>query len=159
MWRRVRDLHAFLFSLRGTEKRNQGIRQVCALAHAQAPGLCGHDSNPEPIIQKAPAGRQELFVWRRVRDLNPSTGVTGLRDFECCLSLADTRLEQVVTGSLVKCRKPRRRKGLRTFRPVSARGDSNRPKVQIKPRSCVKCRRSCAFARSQARKQRPRQHR
>ena len=36
-------------------------------------------------------------------------------DFECCLSLADTRLEQVVTGSLVKCRKPRRRKGLRTF--------------------------------------------
>ena len=78
-------------------------------------------------------------------------------DFECCLSLADTRLEQVVTGSLVKCRKPRRRKGLRTFRPVSARGDSNRPKVQIKPRSCVKSLRSCAFARSQARKQRPQQ--
>ena len=63
----------------------------------------------------------------------------------------------VVTGSLVKCRKPRRRKGLRTFRPVSARGDSNRPKVQIKPRSCVKSLRSCAFARSQARKQRPQQ--
>ena len=82
---------------------------------------------------------------------------TDLLDFECCLSLADTRLEQVVTGSLVKCRKPRRRKGLRTFRPVSARGDSNRPKVQIKPRSCVKSLRSCAFARSQARKQRPQQ--
>ena len=54
-------------------------------------------------------------TWRRVRDLNPGTGVAGLRDFECCLSLADTRLEQIVTGSLVKCRKPRRRKGLRTF--------------------------------------------
>jgi len=80
-------------------------------------------------------------------------------DFECCKTLADSRLEQVVSGHFVKRQKRRRRKGLRTFRPVSARGDSNRPKVQIKPRSCVKSLRSCAFARSQARKQRPRQHR
>ena len=80
-------------------------------------------------------------------------------DFECCKTLADSRLEQVVSGHFVKRQKRRRRKGLRTFRPVSARGDSNRPKVQIKPRSCVKSLRSCAFARNQARKQRPRQHR
>ena len=80
-------------------------------------------------------------------------------DFECCKTLADSRLEQAVMGRFVKRQKRRRRKGLRTFRPVSARGDSNRPKVQIKPRSCVKSLRSCAFARSQARKQRPRQHR
>ena len=79
--------------------------------------------------------------------------------YECCKTLADSRLEQVVSGHFVKRQKRRRRKGLRTFRPVSARGDSNRPKVQIKPRSCVKNLRSCAFARSQARKQRPRQHR
>ena len=78
-------------------------------------------------------------------------------DFECCKTLADSRLEQVVSGHFVKRQKRRRRKGLRTFRPVSARGDSNRPKVQIKPCSCVKSLRSCAFARSQARKQRPRQ--
>lgn len=82
-----------------------------------------------------------------------------LPDFECCKTLADSRLEQVVSGHFVKRQKRRRRKGLRTFRPVSARGDSKRPKVQIKPRSCVKSLRSCAFARSQARKQRPRQHR
>ena len=80
-------------------------------------------------------------------------------DFECCKTMADSRLEQAVMGRFVKRQKRRRRKGLRTFRPVSARGDSNRPKVQIKPRSCVKSLRSCAFARSQARKQRPRQHR
>ena len=79
--------------------------------------------------------------------------------FECCKTLADSPPEQVVTGRFEKCRKPRRRKGLRTIRPVSVRGDSNRPKVQIKPRSCVKSLRSCAFARSQARKQRPRQRR
>ena len=78
-------------------------------------------------------------------------------DFECCLSLADSRPEQVASGRFVKRRKPRRRKGLRTFRPVSARADLNQPRVQIKPRSCVKSLRSCAFARSQARKQRSRQ--
>lgn len=81
----------------------------------------------------------------------------GLPDFECCKTLADSRLKQVVTGSLVKCRKPRRRNGLRTFQPVSARADLNQPRVQIKPRSCVKSLRSCAFARNQARKQRPQQ--
>ena len=78
-------------------------------------------------------------------------------DFECCKTLADSPLEQVVSGRFVKGRKPRRRKGLRTFRPVSARADLNQPRVQIKPRSCVIFLRSCAFARSQARKQRPRQ--
>ena len=83
----------------------------------------------------------------------------GSTDFECCKTLADSPLEQVVSGRFVKGRKPRRRKGLRTFRPVSARADLNQPRVQIKPRSCVKSRRSCAFARSQARKQRPRQRR
>ena len=61
--------------------------------------------------------------------------------------------------TLLRAQKPRRRKGLRTFRLVSAGGDSNRPKVQIKPRSCVNSPRSCAFARSQARKQRPQQRR
>ena len=81
------------------------------------------------------------------------------KNFECCKTLADSRLEQAVMGRFVKRQKRRRRKGLRTFRPVSARGDSNRPKVQIKPRSCVKSLRSCAFARSQARKQRSRQRR
>ncbi len=85
--------------------------------------------------------------------------LAGTPDFECCLSLADSWLEQVGSGSFVRSRNPRRHKGLRTFRPVSAGGDLNRPKVQIKPRSCVKSRRSCAFARSQARKQRPRQRR
>ncbi len=80
-----------------------------------------------------------------------------LPDFEYCKTLADSPLEQVVSGRFVKGRKPRRRKGLRTFRPVSARADLNQPRVQIKPHSCVKCLRSCAFARSQARKQRPRQ--
>ena len=80
-------------------------------------------------------------------------------DFECCKTLADSPLEQVVSGRFVKRRKTRRRKGLRTFRPVSARADLNQPGVQIKPHSCVKSRRSCAFARSQARKQRPRQRR
>ena len=79
--------------------------------------------------------------------------------FECCKTLADSRLEQVVPGRIVKSRKPRHRKEFRTFRPVSARGDLKCPRVQIKLRSCVKSRRSCAFARSQARKQRPRQHR
>ena len=78
-------------------------------------------------------------------------------DFECCKTLADSPLEQVVSGRFVKGRKPRRRKGLRTFRPVSARADLNQPRVQIKPHSCVIFLRSCAFARSQARKQRPRQ--
>ena len=78
-------------------------------------------------------------------------------DFEYCKTLADSPPEQVVSGRFVKGRKPIRRKGLRTFRPVSARADLNQPRVQIKPRSCVKCLRSCAFARSQARKQRPRQ--
>ena len=118
----------------------------------------------EPILskrakKKSPANPLVYRTfWRRVRDSNPRF-LLGTQHFECCLSLADTRLEQVVTGSLVKCRKPRRRKGLRTIRPVSVRGDSNRPKVQIKPRSCVKSRRSCAFARSQARKQRPQQRR
>ena len=80
-----------------------------------------------------------------------------LPDFECCKTLADSRLEQVVSGRFVKCRKPRRRKELRTFRPVSARADLNQPRVQIKSRSCVKNLRSCAFARSQARKPRPQQ--
>ena len=87
------------------------------------------------------------------------TSPKGLPDFECCLSLADSWLEQVSSGSFVRSRKPRRREGLRTFRPVSARGDLNRPRVQIKPRSCVKSRRSCAFARSQARKYMPCQRR
>ena len=79
--------------------------------------------------------------------------------FECCKTLADSRLEQVVPRRIVKSRKPRHCKELRTFRPVSARGVLNQPRVQIKPRSCVKSLRSCAFARSQARKQRPQQHR
>ena len=35
--------------------------------------------------------------------------------FECCLSLADSWLEQVVPDRFVKRRKLRRRKGLRTF--------------------------------------------
>ena len=61
--------------------------------------------------------------------------------------------------TLLRAQKPRRCKGFRTFRPVSAGGDLKCPRVQIKLRSCVKSRRSCAFARSQARKQRPRQHR
>ena len=96
------------------------------------------------------------LLWRRVRDSNPRF-LLGTRHFECCKTLADSPLEQVVSGRFVKGRKPRRRKGLRTFRPVSARADLNQPRVQIKPHSCVKCLRSCAFARSQARKQRPRQ--
>ena len=57
----------------------------------------------------------------------------GSTDFECCKTLADSRLEQDFSGRFVKCRKPRHRKGLRTFRPVSARADLNRPRVQIKP--------------------------
>ena len=80
-------------------------------------------------------------------------------DFECCKTLADSPPEQVVSGRFVRSRRPRRCKGFRTFRPVSAGGDLKCPRVQIKLRSCVKSRRSCAFARSQARKQRPRQHR
>ena len=36
-------------------------------------------------------------------------------DFECCKTLADSRLGQVVSGRFVKRWKPRRRKGLRTF--------------------------------------------
>ena len=59
--------------------------------------------------------------------------IAGLPDFECCKTLADSRLEQDFSGRFVKCRKPRHRKGLRTFRPVSARADLNRPRVQIKP--------------------------
>ena len=98
--------------------------------------------------------RQKTFLlWRRVRDSNPRYFRT--QHFECCKTLADSPLEQVVSGRFVKGRKPRRRKGLRTFRPVSARADLNQPRVQIKPRSCVKSLRSCAFARSQARNQRP----
>lgn len=118
----------------------------------------------EPIMskqakKKSPANPLVYRTfWRRVRDSNPRF-LLGTQHFECCKTLADSRLEQVVSGHFVKRQKRRRRKGLRTFRPVSARGDSNRPKVQIKPRSCVKSLRSCAFARSQARKQRPRQHR
>ena len=80
-------------------------------------------------------------------------------DFECCKTMADSPPEQVVSGRFVRSRRPRRCKGFRTFRPVSAGGDLKCPRVQIKLRSCVKSRRSCAFARSQARKQRPRQHR
>ena len=79
--------------------------------------------------------------------------------FECCKTMADSPPEQVVSGRFVRSRRPRRCKGFRTFRPVSAGGDLKCPRVQIKLRSCVKSRRSCAFARSQARKQRPRQHR
>ena len=95
------------------------------------------------------------------KDVNEDIYRRYCRDYnyECCKTLADSPLEQVVSGRFVKGRKPRRRKGLRTFRPVSARADLNQPRVQIKPRSCVKSLRSCAFARSQARKQRPRQHR
>ena len=33
------------FPLRGSGKRNQGVRQMCARAHAHATGMCGHDSN------------------------------------------------------------------------------------------------------------------
>ena len=118
----------------------------------------------EPILskrakKKSPENPLVYWTfWRRVRDSNPRF-LLGTRHFECCKTLADSRLEQVVSGRFVKCRKPRRRKELRTFRPVSARADLNQPRVQIKPRSCVKSLRSCAFARSQARKQRPRQHR
>ena len=115
-----------------------------------------------PMWASAPTEHND--AWRK---LSGASGKSQKRcqwqkkrgDFECCKTLADSRLEQVVSGHFVKRQKRRRRKGLRTFRPVSARGDSNRPKVQIKPRSCVKSLRSCAFARSQARKQRPRQHR
>ena len=98
-------------------------------------------------------------VLRNIKENQGDEIPSFCRNFECCKTLADSRLEQAVMGRFVKRQKRRRRKGLRTFRPVSARGDSNRPKVQIKPRSCVKSLRSCAFARSQARKQRPRQHR
>ena len=31
------------FPSRGSGKRNQGVRQMCALAHAHATGMCGHD--------------------------------------------------------------------------------------------------------------------
>ena len=98
------------------------------------------------------------LFWRSGWDSNPRT-------------LADQTISSVVRlwqihdwsrsfrVTLLRAQKPRRRKGLRTFRPVSAGGDSNRPKVQIKPRSCVNSPRSCAFARSQARKQRPQQRR
>ena len=98
------------------------------------------------------------LFWRRVRDSNPRF-LLGTRHFECCKTLADSPLEQVVTGLLVKVPKTKRRKGLWTFRPVSAMADLNQPRVQIKPRSCVKCLRSCAFARSQARKYMPCQRR
>ncbi len=101
----------------------------------------------EPVKNRTVTG----FVRYETHSLNG--------DFECCKTLADSPLEQVVSDRFVKGRKPRRRKGLRTFLSVSARGDLNRPKAQIKPRSCVKSRRSCAFARSQARKQRSRQRR
>ena len=98
------------------------------------------------------------LFWRRVRDSNPRF-LLGTRHFECCKTMADSPPEQVVSGRFVRSRRPRRCKGFRTFRPVSAGGDLKCPRVQIKLRSCVKSRRSCAFARSQARKQRPRQHR
>ena len=98
-------------------------------------------------------------VLRNIKEKRGDEIPSFCRNFECCKTLADSRLEQVVPGRIVKSRKPRHRKEFRTFRPVSARGDLKCPRVQIKLRSCVKSRRSCAFARSQARKQRPRQHR
>ena len=105
------------------------------------------------IVKSEPA---QSPVWRTF-SADETAGAS--KNFECCLSLADSRLEQVASGRFVKRRKPRRRKELRTFRPVSARADLNQPRVQIKPRSCVKSLRSSAFARSQARKQRSRQRR
>ena len=98
-------------------------------------------------------------VLRNIKENQGDEIPSFCRNFECCKTLADSRLEQVVPGRIVKSRKPRHRKEFRTFRPVFARGDLKCPRVQIKLRSCVKSRRSCAFARSQARKQRPRQHR
>ena len=117
-----------------------------------------------PTRSNPAIGKAEQTPCRRLFCLAERKGFEPLcafaqTDFECCKTLADSRLEQVVPGRIVKSRKPRHRKEFRTFRPVSARGDLKCPRVQIKLRSCVKSRRSCAFARSQARKQRPRQHR
>ena len=42
------------FSLAKREKKSMNS-PVCALVHAQAPGLCGHDSNPFSHFQKGAA--------------------------------------------------------------------------------------------------------
>ena len=122
--------------------------------NAQWLGLCSE------LKRKASSRKSRLlarFLAERV-GFEP-TEPCGSTDFECCKTMADSPPEQVVSGRFVRSRRPRRCKGFRTFRPVSAGGDLKCPRVQIKLRSCVKSRRSCAFARSQARKQRPRQHR
>ena len=58
---------------------------MCALVHAHAPGVCGHDSNPFfPFYQKeaVPLGVTASF-WRRERDSNPCPGIARLPHFEC----------------------------------------------------------------------------
>lgn len=82
------------------------------------------------MISKLEFRKQKLDSWLATQE-TPSE--IKMSDFECCKTLADSRLEQDFSGRFVKCRKPRHRKGLRTFRPVSARADLNRPRVQIKP--------------------------
>ena len=72
-------------------------------------------------------------VLRNIKENQGDEIPSFCRNFECCKTLADSRLEQDFSGRFVKCRKPRHHKGLRTFRPVSARADLNRPRVQIKP--------------------------
>ena len=156
-WRRVRDSNPrFLLGTRHFECRTFDLSDNSPYTSSVilAPEECKKNTQERYEIVKSEPAQSPV---RRTFSADETAGAS--KNFECCKTLADSRLEQVVSGHFVKRQKRRRRKGLRTFRPVSAGGDLKCPRVQIKLRSCVKSRRSCAFARSQARKQRPRQHR
>lgn len=159
-WRRVRiDPHS-------TKKKNRAkVQGVDSRPAGDAWRRHIHCWRNGGVFESAPhlqnkkvAQECDLFILAERAGFEPACPLRQT-DFECCKTMADSPPEQVVSGRFVRSRRPRRCKGFRTFRPVSAGGDLKCPRVQIKLRSCVKSRRSCAFARSQARKQRPRQHR
>ncbi|MBQ5521807.1 MAG: hypothetical protein IIT86_03200, partial [Oscillospiraceae bacterium] len=64
-WSEWRDLQAF-FACGGREKSKNS--PVCALAHAQATGLCGHDSNPAPLDKSTTPAQKAgvLLLWLKI---------------------------------------------------------------------------------------------
>ena len=157
VWRRVRNSNPrFLLGTRHFECRTFDLSDNSPYISSVilAPEECKKNTQERYEIVKSEPAQSPA---RRTFSADETAGAS--KNFECCKTMADLPPEQVVSGRFVRSRRPRRCKGFRTFRPVSAGGDLKCPRVQIKLRSCVKSRRSCAFARSQARKQRPRQHR
>ena len=69
---------------------------MCALVHAHAPGVCGHDSNPLPEMTSAVPGKNKIGAQRSGSDFEKEEGDCGYGVFAALTQTAETEWSRLL---------------------------------------------------------------